>query len=260
MPPGNPRRHNLFKNKADDPPDGDAAPMPHQEKMDMRFPSHADRVDRRTALTLALGFSASLLTDRPARAHGSGHTSGIARSVADYNPPSVTLIDAVGEQVRLDGLLAESKPVILEFFFTTCTTICGLQASVLSDAQKALGAVGDCTMLSVSIDPEYDTPARLREFAASFEAQPNWRLLTGRQQDILRVLVAFNARYPGDNKMLHQPFTFIRAAPDRQWLRLEGLLTSDELIAEYKQALAEPTPRSRYSGRSSGSMWRRMTN
>ena len=225
----------------------------------MTLRPHANRVTRRTALSFGIGFSAFVSLGPGARAH-SGKADGIVRTIADYDIPTVTLTDAAGKPVRLDLLLAEPKPAIVEFFFTSCTTICGLQASAVSNAQAALAAVGDCTIVSISIDPEFDTPARLSDYAKSFDARPNWLLLTGRQTDVVRVLTAFNARNASDNKMLHQPYTFIRTAPGLQWLRLQGLFESDELVTEFKEALAHPTPPAGTAGGAPRAVWRRLTN
>lgn len=168
-------------------------------------------------------------------------SASVGRSTVAYQVPPVTLIDAAGKPVALQTLMGGKRPVILEFFYTSCTTICGLQSSALANAQSVLD--NDCTMVSISIDPEFDTPARLRDYATSFAAKPNWHLLTGRRQDIRRVLTAFDARPLGDNKMFHQPYVFIRVAPDRLWLRLEGLMDGAQLVREFREATAHPPPR-----------------
>ncbi len=186
-------------------------------------------------LLLGTGGIATLGTD----AHEVPSTD-VVRTTATYAIPRVNLVDMHGSDVQLDRLLAENKPAIVEFFFTSCTSICGLQSLGLSDAQAGLAATGiDCVLLSISIDPEFDTPERMLEYAANFEPGPNWHLLTARQRDIEQVMSAFDARYPGNNKMLHQPLTYIRPSPDRPWHRIEGLLGGNDLVAEFTDVLSQ---------------------
>ena len=168
--------------------------------------------------------------------------ASLARSYKDYVAPPVSLLGADGKPASFADLVDGSRPVVLEFFYTSCTTICGMQASTLALARKGLGP--RTLLVSVSIDPEYDTPARLKRYSENFDAGPNWRLLTGRRGDIQRVLTAFDARPYGDNKMLHRPITFIRPAKGRQWVRLDGLATAKQIIGEYKDAVGRPPPAS----------------
>jgi cytochrome oxidase Cu insertion factor (SCO1/SenC/PrrC family) len=92
-------------------------------------------------------------------------------------------------------------------------------------------------MVSISIDPEYDTPRRLRDYAKLHDARDNWVLLTGQFDDIFTVVRDFDAVYKGENKMYHRPLTFLRKSGDAPWLRLEGLLSSEELADEYAAML-----------------------
>jgi protein SCO1/2 len=45
---------------------------------------------------------------------------------------------------------------------------------------------------------------------------------------------AFDVLYQGDNKMYHQPYTFLRARADAPWVRIDGILTVGELVKEYR--------------------------
>src|SRR6266566_2039655 len=78
-------------------------------------------------------------------------------------------------------------------------------------------------MVSISIDPEHDTPQRLRAYANKFHAGPQWQYYTGTLRDSLAAQQAFGA-YRGD-KMGHTPLTLLRAAPGEPWTRIEGFVT-----------------------------------
>jgi len=195
------------------------------------------------ALALAAGLgwrpADTLAADAP-DAHEHCHASTLkraTRSIADYTLPKVTLVRDDGKEVPLAEELDDGRPVVLDFIFTTCTTICPVMSRVFTQLQEKLGDDrGRVHMVSISIDPEQDTPARLREYARKFHAGPQWRYYTGTVQASLAVQRAFNA-YRGD-KMDHTPVTFLRAAPGRPWVRLDGFASSDELAQELRELVA----------------------
>src|SRR5215472_506696 len=91
-----------------------------------------------------------------------GGEARYTRSAADYHPPDVTLVDQAGKRVRLADELAAGDPVLLQFVFTTCSTICPVLSGTFAAVQETLPRA---RLLSISIDPEVDTPARLAEYA-----------------------------------------------------------------------------------------------
>ena len=123
---------------------------------------------------------------------------------------------------------------MVNFIFTTCPTICPVLSASFASFQQKLSAeeLAEIRMVSITIDPEHDTPARLREYAALFNAGPNWRFYTGSLETIVAVQKAFEA-YRG-SKMNHAPLAFMRAGPGEFWLRLEGFPKSAEMLAEYR--------------------------
>jgi protein SCO1/2 len=157
-----------------------------------------------------------------------------ARSERAYAIPDVTLVDEAGRPVRLRELLAADEPVMLNFIFTTCTAICPVMSRIFARVPAELGAeAGRVRLISISIDPEHDTPRQLRAYADRFGAGERWRFLTGRLEDIVAVERAFDA-YRGD-KMNHQPLTLLRPRPDRPWVRLDGFASPAQLAQEYER-------------------------
>ena len=122
--------------------------------------------------------------------------------------------------------------------FTTCTTICPVLSASFAQTQKALGPdARDVQMVSISIDPEYDTPAKLREYAKRFKAQERWTFYTGDLVDVVAVQKAFDV-YRGD-KMNHPPVTFLRTEADAPWVRFEGFASAGDLVREYRALASE---------------------
>jgi protein SCO1/2 len=159
------------------------------------------------------------------------------RTTADYKLPDVQLVRDDGVSVPLAKALDDGRPVAVEFIFTTCTTICPVMSRVFARLQEKLGGDRDRVQLvSISIDPEQDTPARLAEYARRYHAGPGWRFYTGTTEASVAAQRAFDA-YRGD-KMDHTPVTFLRAAPGRRWVRIDGFATADELARELHELVA----------------------
>jgi cytochrome oxidase Cu insertion factor (SCO1/SenC/PrrC family) len=160
------------------------------------------------------------------------------RSANDYVMPTVTLRNQNAQKVNFAELMDYDGPVVLNFIFTSCATICPVMSATFGQTQEDLAAIDDSYMMvSISIDPDYDTPRRLRDYAELHAARDNWVMLTGQFDDIFTVVRAFDAVYKGENKMYHRPLTFLRQGKDSPWLRLEGLLGSEDLAEEYAALL-----------------------
>lgn len=170
--------------------------------------------------------------------------AGAARvSVVDYAVPEVTLLRDDGRRVALPRELDDGRPVVLNFIYTTCPGICPLMSAVFADFQNRLGDErARVHMVSISIDPEQDTPARLRAYAQKFSAGRQWQHYTGSTASSISVQKAFDA-YRGD-KMSHDPLTLMRLAPGKPWVRIDGFATGSELLESYLQlaSLCEHRP------------------
>jgi protein SCO1/2 len=160
-------------------------------------------------------------------------------SVMSYSVPDVKLVDENGKPVSLRELTDGRSPVMLNFIFTTCTTICPVMTSTFQQVQEKLGKNrNEVRMVSVSIDPENDTPAKLKEYAAKYKADTQWTFLTGSLENDLIAQKAFGV-FAGE-KMNHKPITFLKAkGSDTRWIRLEGLAEADQVINEYDKLSME---------------------
>jgi len=159
------------------------------------------------------------------------------RTVHGYAVPDVTLTNQDGKKVHLKTFLKQrDKVVIMDFIFGTCTTICPVLSASFVNFQNKLGAdAGRVQLVSISIDPEHDTPQVLKAYLKKFRAKPGWDFLTGSREDIHLVMNAFNA-YTSD-KMQHYPLTFVYSPVQDLWVRIDGLVATSELMEEYQKAL-----------------------
>ena len=183
---------------------------------------------RPVLILLCLGLATVLAP--AAHATGPAVSRGLALAPAD-----VAVVTHEGRQGRLPAVLDSDRTVIVDFIFTSCQAICPVMSATLSQVQRRLGAERDRVQLvSVSIDPETDTPAVLKEYAARFHAAPGWTFVTGPRENIAEIQKSFTNFQR--NKMEHVAVYFLRPAHRTEWIRLEGGVTASDLLAEYRRA------------------------
>ncbi len=162
---------------------------------------------------------------------------GYVRTEHQYKIPKIPLVTMDGERTTLELELQSDKPIMLNFIFTTCTTICPVLSASFYQLQNELGEESkDVRMISISIDPEYDTPNKLKSYAERFNAGPQWQFLTGEMEDIVAAERAFGA-FRGA-KMNHEPLTFIRGSESDSWIRINGIASAEEIVSEYRRLVA----------------------
>lgn len=169
-------------------------------------------------------------------AHQHDHSAMVAtelkRSEVTYKVPAISLVRQDGKKVSFPSELDDGRPVILQFMYTSCTTICPVTTQTFSQIQEKLGKDRNkLHMLSISIDPEYDTPLRLDTLAKKLGAGSQWQFYSGTLDASVAMQKAFDT-FRGD-KMNHIPVTYLRSAPGKPWVRLEGFRGPEEIIKEY---------------------------
>lgn len=160
------------------------------------------------------------------------------RTLAVYSIPEVRLINQDREKIKLKDFLNSGKPVLLDFIYGTCTTICPVLSAGFANMQKKLGSeVDKVHFVSISIDPEYDTPEVMRKYLDRYRARPGWNFFTGTRKNIDSVMYAFDAYVP--NKMSHYPLTFLWLPGNKKWVRIYGMISTKDLMSEYKRLVNE---------------------
>jgi len=91
--------------------------------------------------------------------------------------PDFKFVNHEGDTITNDSLLG--KVYIVDFFFTTCPTICTPMSMNMSKISKALENHNDFRTVSITIDPDYDQPEVLKKYAAKYEANSHWYFLVG---------------------------------------------------------------------------------
>jgi protein SCO1/2 len=144
---------------------------------------------RRSLLKLAtlVPFAGGLLASGLAQAEFSPPAP--RERIRDRYLPNVPLRTQDDQPVRFYDDLVKDKIVTINFFFAKCEEICPVVMANLARVQKLLGdRMGrDIFMISISLKPEQDTPAKLKAYAAMHQAQPGWTFLTGQPVDVERL-------------------------------------------------------------------------
>lgn len=171
-------------------------------------------------------------------AWGNGAWAGpeqYTKTMENYVIPDVTLVNQDGKKVRLQSLLLSGKPVMVDFVYTTCTTICPVLSANFTNFQRKLGAdTSKVQLVSVSIDPENDNPKAMKAYLKRYYAKPGWDFVSGTRGEIDKALKALGAFQV--NKMNHEPVVILKTPSKNQWVRIYGLIGTSDLMKEYERA------------------------
>ncbi|HET8772989.1 MAG TPA: ABC transporter substrate-binding protein [Thermoanaerobaculia bacterium] len=153
----------------------------------------------------------------------------------------VELVDQNGAKVRFYSDLLAGKVVVINSFFATCSGSCPVMSGTFRKIQTALGdRVGrDVHLVSITVDPETDTPAQLRKFAKAASAGPGWHLVTGSKENVSQALRKLGLLT--ETKETHTAVVLIGNEPKGVWKKAFGLADSDEIV-RLVQEVAEETP------------------
>lgn len=166
-----------------------------------------------------------------------------AESPAQKYFTDVVLLNQNGEKMRLYSDLLQGKVVIINSFFATCAGSCLPLTRNLEKLQAALGPrMGkDVNIISISVDPAVDTPARLKAYAKKLNAGPGWYFLTGNKESVDLALKKIG--HFVDNKESHLNIFIIGNERTGLWKKAFGLAQSDELMKVVDSVLTDETPK-----------------
>lgn len=148
------------------------------------------------------------------------------------------LVDQQGRAVRLKTDVLAGRIVVVDFVYTTCTTICPIFTATMANLQGRLGHVlgSQVQLVTVTVDPLRDTPQRLKDYAEKQRLDPaGWTWLTGKRADVDTVNKAFGSYTPKIDD--HPPMVLVGDPDAGQWTRFFGFPTADELEGRVRQLL-----------------------
>lgn len=204
------------------------------------------------AAAIGAGLPAAHAHDHAAQKDHAEHARQVASAAArpaagvELKLPDAWLKDQDGRAVRLTSDVLGGRVAVVNFVYTTCTTVCPVLSATMAQLQQRLGKrLGEKVLLvSVTVDPLRDTPARLKEYAGQHGAGEHWRWLTGRKSDVDAVLKAFGTFTP--DPVDHPAVTLVGDAGGRRWTRLYGFPSVEEVLSQVEHALAVPVSQHRH--------------
>ena len=168
----------------------------------------------------------------PPAPHDHSHMTKTAEksSVAANYFTDVELTNQDGKKVRFYSDVLKGKTVVVNAFFTTCTSVCPPMNRNMEKIQEVFGdRVGrDVFLVSITVDPEVDTPARLKEYAKKFHAGPGWIFLTGKKENLDWALYKLGQYV--ERKDDHKTIFIIGNEPTGLWKKAFGMANVAELV------------------------------
>jgi protein SCO1/2 len=149
---------------------------------------------------------------------------------AEVDLKDLTLLDQDGREVKFVSDVIGDKIVVMDFVYTSCTTVCPVLSAVFVQMQERLGdRLGeDVALVSVSVDPIRDTPQRLKAYAANLKARPGWVWLTGPKTTVDEVLDGLGAYSPSFED--HPAMVLVGDGRSGEWSRFFGFPSPGRLM------------------------------
>ncbi len=140
------------------------------------------------------------------------------------------LINQDGKKVRFFSDVLKGKTVVINVFFTTCTGSCPVMNKGFETIQEGLGEhLGkDVRLVSITVDPVTDTPAKLKEYAKRFNAKPGWIFLTGTKENVETILKKLGNNVTDKND--HSNIVTIGNEHTGLWKKAFGMAKPEELL------------------------------
>ena len=153
-----------------------------------------------------------------------------AESPAQHYFGEIPLVDQDGRTLRLYSDLLKGRTVVIDAMFTSCAGACPLMGDNLAKIQDWLGdRLGkDVYLLSFSVDPTIDTPAKLKEYAVRLKARPGWYFLTGTQENVDAALTKLGQH--AETREAHSNLFLIGNDKTGLWKKAFGLAKPADLI------------------------------
>jgi cytochrome oxidase Cu insertion factor (SCO1/SenC/PrrC family) len=202
-------------------------------------PMHPDVTAKSKGKCPKCGMDLRLVDQKMDQKEAAADDSVVSHEVGrQMNIPDIEALDQNGRKIHFYTDLVKGQTVVINFIFTTCTTICPPLGATFARLQKELGdKVGrDVRFISISVDPATDTPERLKAWGAKFHAGEGWTFVTGNKPQIDELLYALGASFA--RREDHSPTVLIGNDVHGNWTRTYGLANTSQLVQIINDTMA----------------------
>jgi protein SCO1/2 len=163
------------------------------------------------------------------------------QAVAQKYFSDITLVNQDGQPVHFYSDLLKDRVVVINAFFATCQGSCLPMNRNLEKVQEAFSdRMGkDLFIISISVDPELDTPANLKEYAKKLNAAPGRLFITGKKENINWALYRLG-QYVSYREQ-HTNIFIVGNERTGLWKKVFGLAKADEIIKAVESVLNDPS-------------------
>lgn len=152
----------------------------------------------------------------------SGMAVAVTPDNAQHSIPNTPVLNQAGEDMLFYDDLVKDRIVAVNFVFTRCGMVCPLLGFRFGQLRKLLDEDSNpaVQLISISTDPNYDTPARMKTWAEQFHRGGGWTQVTGVKQNIdhlLKSLKAFSA-----DKQDHSSLVLLINDRRNEWKWIDG--------------------------------------
>lgn len=180
-------------------------------------------------------------TANPTAPSSPSPSSSKDRSAKEYQP-NIPLVSHEGHALRFYDDVIKGRIVLLNTMFTSCAGICPPMTNNLLAVQKALAPYlgKQVVMVSITVDPQTDTPAVLKSYVERFGIGPGWLFLTGKPTDIDAVLAKIGDADPDKNR--HSGMLLVGDDPGKRWRKVPAMSAPKDIAAFVEKLLATRPP------------------
>jgi protein SCO1 len=159
---------------------------------------------------------------------------------AQVSVPDVQVVTQTGQRLRFNSQLIKGRVAIVTSFFTSCTSMCPITQESLAHVAKLLGpSLGkNVVIISLSVDPENDTPGRMKAWAEKFHIGPGWRLASGTKADVQLLLKSLGLAV--DLPQRHQSLLMV-GNDASGWVRISSWAPAEKLARLVESLAAKQT-------------------
>jgi protein SCO1 len=156
---------------------------------------------------------------------------------------SIILTDQDGRQVRLYNDLMAGRVVVVNAFYAGCRSACPQVMGTLSHLQAKLAIDGvSARFVSITVDPEHDTPDRLALYARALNAGEDWRFLSGHPPTVRQALHRFGLDTDPNDPGNHLNVLYMANMRTGLWEKVFSLAPLDDLEQLLRRVAADNGP------------------